>query len=370
MSILSIFILLGAIQGILLSIALFFSKSHKQRACFLGFFLLILAYNGMETFGASMNLGDSALVFWVDVFSPMYFFFGLGASLYLYVYSFTVQINLSFRSIWKYYLPMLIQLFLRITLLFFAFFFASMREAIIALDSIHFEFTQFSNVLVFWIYFYFAFKKYQQFTKQENNISTEEKTLISKWLRAFLFVLFLTTIFWTINILASFFVADLNIYFYYPIEIVLVLFIYWIGFASFHHTKIIYTIPQKTAPAFLENISQTKIENCINSLRNAMESEKLFLDPELNVSKLAKHLQINQKMLSAVLNQHLGKGFNEFVNEYRVAEVKKKLLSKESQHLTISGLAFESGFNSQATFQRVFKELTNLTPKEFVAKEK
>ena len=101
-----------------------------------------------------------------------------------------------------------------------------------------------------------------------------------------------------------------------------------------------------------------------------MEGEKLFLDPELNVGKLAKHLQINQKMLSAVLNQHLGKGFNEFVNEYRVAEVKKKLLSKENQHLTILGLALKAGFNSQATFQRVFKELTSLTPKEFVAREK
>ena len=363
-------ILLGAVQGLLLSIALFTSKNYTQRARFLSFFLFILAYNGIETFGASMNLGDSVLVFWVDVFSPMYFFFGLGASLYLYVYSFTVQENLSFKNIWKYYLPMLIQLFLRIVLLFFASFPASMRDAIIALDGIHFELTQFSNVLIFWIYFYFAFKKYQQFTKQENNISVEEKALINKWLRVFLFVLFLTTIFWTINILASFFVADLNIYFYYPIEIILVLFIYWIGFASFHRTKIIYTTPQKTIPTVLENTSQTEIENCIHSLKNAMESEKLFLDTELNVSKLAKHLQVSQKMLSAVLNQHLGKGFNEFVNEYRVAEVKKKLLSKENHHLTISGLAFESGFNSQATFQRVFKELTNLTPKEFVARGK
>lgn len=368
-NILDTFILLGAVQGLLLSATLWFSKSHQQRAYFLSIFLLILAYNGLETFGASVGTSNATLIFWVDVFSPMYFFFGLGASLYLYVSSFIKVEPISFKRIWKYYLPMFVQVFLRIALLFFAFFFQQMRDAIIALDSIHFEGTKLFNVIVFWIYFYFSFKKYQQFTKEESSLSPEEKQLISKWLRTFLLALFLTTVFWTANVLASFFVAEVNIYFYYPIEIILVLFIYWVGFASFHRTKIIYAIPQKTASTFLENIDQAAIEKCISLLQKAMESEKLFLDPELNVGKLAKHLQVSQKMLSAVLNQHLGKGFNEFVNEYRIKEVKEKLLSKDYEHFTITGIAFEAGFNSQATFQRVFKELTNFTPKEFLASE-
>ena len=34
-------------------------------------------------------------------------------------------------------------------------------------------------------------------------------------------------------------------------------------------------------------------------------------------------------------------------------------------HLTITGIAFESGFNSQATFQRTFRQMTGQSPREY-----
>lgn len=61
---------------------------------------------------------------------------------------------------------------------------------------------------------------------------------------------------------------------------------------------------------------------------------------------------IAQKVISAVLNQQLNKSFSEFVNEYRITEVKKRLLEPQRDNLTIVGLAYECGFNSQSTFQR------------------
>jgi AraC-like DNA-binding protein len=61
------------------------------------------------------------------------------------------------------------------------------------------------------------------------------------------------------------------------------------------------------------------------------------------------------------------KNFNEFVNQYRLAAVKKKLLESGNEHLTITGIAFECGFNSQATFQRVFKQTTGVSPTQFLA---
>ena len=96
-----------------------------------------------------------------------------------------------------------------------------------------------------------------------------------------------------------------------------------------------------------------------------MEEELLFLNPSLKLNDIVKHIGKPQKIVSAVLNQHIGKTFNEYINEYRIETFKSRLLSENSEHLTITGIAFECGFNSQATFQRTFKVLTQLSPKEF-----
>ena len=66
-----------------------------------------------------------------------------------------------------------------------------------------------------------------------------------------------------------------------------------------------------------------------------------------------------------MLNQHLQKSFNEFVNYYRVEAIKTKLQDEAANNLTIAGVAMECGFNSQATFQRTFKDLTGMSPSEF-----
>lgn len=61
----------------------------------------------------------------------------------------------------------------------------------------------------------------------------------------------------------------------------------------------------------------------------------------------------------------MGKSFNEFVNEYRVNAFKQEAMQPKMSHLTIAGIAFECGFNSQATFQRTFKQITGMSPSEF-----
>jgi AraC-like DNA-binding protein len=96
-----------------------------------------------------------------------------------------------------------------------------------------------------------------------------------------------------------------------------------------------------------------------------MESDALYLKPELSLNLLAQYTGIPSKTISAVLNQHLNTSFNEFVNEYRVRAFKQKLCTDAVKHLTIAGIAAECGFSSQATFQRSFKQLTGLSPSEF-----
>lgn len=103
-------------------------------------------------------------------------------------------------------------------------------------------------------------------------------------------------------------------------------------------------------------------------LEIAMLQEKLYRNPELTLSELAAHLGTNPSFLSKIINRIFEKNFNDFVNQYRVMEVKAQLSNPEFAHLTIMSLAYDAGFNSKATFNRAFKKFTGDSPKTYQIK--
>lgn len=96
-----------------------------------------------------------------------------------------------------------------------------------------------------------------------------------------------------------------------------------------------------------------------------MDNENPWLDPDLTLSNLAEQLGLNAAQLSYLVNTGFEQNFNDFVNTYRVEEVKRKLALPDFQHLSLLGIAFESGFNSKATFNRAFKKLTGHAPSQY-----
>lgn len=113
-------------------------------------------------------------------------------------------------------------------------------------------------------------------------------------------------------------------------------------------------------------IPDTVIGEAVPLLMKAMEQDQLYLNPELNLALVAQHTGLPTKTISAVLNQHLQKSFNEFVNEYRVAAFKQKIAESRQEQYTIMSLALESGFNSLPTFQRAFRNNTGMSPREYM----
>ena len=97
----------------------------------------------------------------------------------------------------------------------------------------------------------------------------------------------------------------------------------------------------------------------------ALETEHLYHDPELTLDALARHVGLSPNAVSQTINAGLRQSFPDLVNGYRLAEVKQRLLSADARRLTVLALALEAGFNSKTTFNRVFKEKTGLTPKEY-----
>lgn len=99
-----------------------------------------------------------------------------------------------------------------------------------------------------------------------------------------------------------------------------------------------------------------------------MVVEKLYRNPELTLSDLASYLGTNPSLLSKIINRSFDKNFNDFVNQYRVLEVKEQLSNPELAHLTIMSLAYDAGFNSKATFNRAFKKFTGDNPRKYQIK--
>jgi len=100
-------------------------------------------------------------------------------------------------------------------------------------------------------------------------------------------------------------------------------------------------------------------------LLEVMEREKPFLDPEITLPKLAERLSIPLAHLSRVINERLGNNFYEFINHYRVQDAQRRLALPESKQQKLIAVALDCGFNSVATFNREFKELTGRTPSEY-----
>ncbi len=104
-------------------------------------------------------------------------------------------------------------------------------------------------------------------------------------------------------------------------------------------------------------------------LSHLMTTERLFLQPELSLNELAKHLKTNSSLLSAAINQVVQQNFNDYINNLRVEEFIKNLSKEENQSFTLLSIAYESGFNSKATFNRAFKKSKGCTPRQYVNKQ-
>lgn len=150
---------------------------------------------------------------------------------------------------------------------------------------------------------------------------------------------------------------------WYPLYLPLVAIIYYLGVKGYF-----VTYQRENGKKGGVAIPEERIGELMLVLRRAMEEERLWLHADLNLGRLAEHCGAAPKLLSAVLNQHMHTTFNEFVNGYRVDAVKERMRRPDSRELTIAGLAYECGFNSLPTFQRSFKALTGMSPKEYMVK--
>ncbi len=97
-------------------------------------------------------------------------------------------------------------------------------------------------------------------------------------------------------------------------------------------------------------------------IKDLMALDKLYQEPAFSRADLARELNVSENVLSRVINCAFEKSFRKLLNDHRVDEA--QLLLRDSD-LQVTQIAFDVGFNSLASFNRVFKDTSGVAPTEY-----
>ena len=151
----------------------------------------------------------------------------------------------------------------------------------------------------------------------------------------------------------------------FPAQVLLTAIVAWLGFQAIAQTGVKFP---KMPVQFQEEATNSEkggTKDWIKegkALRQAVTEHQWFLEPRLTIGDLAGRMHTNESYLSRTLNQGLEMNFNRFINLLRIDHAKEMMLQGNLNLLEISEA---SGFNSKATFNRVFRDLTGATPSQF-----
>ena len=147
-------------------------------------------------------------------------------------------------------------------------------------------------------------------------------------------------------------------------------FSYWFIFHGLYRFKLSnerYEIRQllKTPKAPVLQPHEDKTHSCLSALEDLMVREKIHLNPGLSRDEVAEKLGISGGYLSQLLNSKGQRSFSDYINSYRVEEVKKMMQNPDFERYSLLSIGLEAGFNSKSTFYTSFKKETGMTPSEY-----
>ena len=149
-------------------------------------------------------------------------------------------------------------------------------------------------------------------------------------------------------------------FFYYPFFIGEAILLYVFGITGILKQNIRILRPRKVLSAD----DHKQLRSLADQLKRAMEEEQMYHNPELTLSILAGQLQVKPYLITKTLNDYLQTSFTDFVNGYRVEEVKRLVKDPSNDKYTLLSIAHQAGFNSKSSFNRAVKKHLGISPNE------
>lgn len=220
------------------------------------------------------------------------------------------------------------------------------------------------NVAFLW----FAIRHYRKYRAWTDENFSDTGKIKFDWLKNFLYLFTFVFVLGAVFDFTNSFIFKLSYIQYFYFELILALVTYYLAIAGYLRSRTIeldFTASKahESAAERKTLLADRELENLKTKLQNLMEKDKLYREPNLTLTDLARQTGVNSAVLSYAVNNGFGKNFNDFVNEFRIAEVREKLRSADDS--TLLAVAFDCGFNSKATFNRAFRKFMGVSPKEF-----
>ena len=205
---------------------------------------------------------------------------------------------------------------------------------------------------------------YQQFVQAE--VSNKEGVDIS-WVRFFLMIFLLINLFFMFSLFAAIHLQN-GSWLQKTTALIFSLSIFALGYKGILQKELFQredSIPSGSSTEPAPGTTNKPDQHLVDRLLLYMTEKKPYLDAELTLSSLAKDMNISRSQLSLIINVGTGDNFYDFINKYRVEEVKKLMVDPQVKNYNLLGIALEAGFKSKSTFNLIFKRFTGLTPGEY-----
>jgi AraC-like DNA-binding protein len=366
-------ILLGIVQGFIMTGLLFFSKKQRYANRLLAALILLISLASFNLYGNYQNwFGSNLLRFLADLI-PLVVVMPFGPLIYFYVQS---SLNPAFKVSKKnrlHFLPVIIDFVPSLTAVVFiiGLVFHIFNNNPRAWGNFIDTYNVYADIPRWFSMTFYVGLSAKYISQAKTKPGGDGLQANFKWLQQLLRILFVFQCIWLLflvpYIIPKYSDKLIDAVDWYPLYIPMAVIVYWLGIKGYVVSHISPSV-KKAIPLQLILTPQV-IEKVVEALNRVMQEDKLYLNPGLNLDLVAQQTNLPSKTISSVLNQHMHKSFNEFVNGYRVEAFKQKVLQPHLNNFTIAGIASECGFNSQATFQRTFKQATGMSPSEFRKQE-
>lgn len=379
-------LLLGFLQGMIFA-GLFWWRSRREERLsdrFMAFFLLLCCLHiaqYMLGFAGWYDAHDwhSTFMFYF----PFHHYLWFGPVLYFYFRSLTNQsFRLEPRQVWHFVPGMVYAgVFVICALLDLViwqgiegrelpFFYQTKGLLGVFLQSDAWRLPDLLGLVSFYLYLMMAVRLYNRYKRYIADHFSATEDIRFAWLRNVLYTLICgLTVVWLFILLDRF--LDMSYVQYWFSHFAVALMIYPVSIAAYVNTHRLSPglsfrpeMPEEN-PADILADPVPELNQWKTRLLEHMQEERPYLHPELTLNQLAQQLQLSPSVLSRTINQGLGQNFNDFINAYRVREMERRLSAGDQEQYTLMSLAFESGFNSKATFNRAFRKFTGTAPSDY-----
>ncbi|MDC8004552.1 helix-turn-helix transcriptional regulator [Aureisphaera galaxeae] len=346
--------LLAVFNGLIFSLLILDKKENKVANRFLALLIVSMCFSFTPYVLENMVWYKYRWLVWL----PLSLSYWIGPSFYFYVKALTQEFKFQKKHLW-YFSPIILN-FVHSTYHFF-------YQEGNPFPYFH-KFTELLESLAIIIIFIFTLLSYRLLVryaaKLYNQYSNVEKITLS-WLKNLAVVVMSAfAMVAAYLIISGSFLGKKNLDYWNTYKficiVVYILMLQWLVIKGYKQAP--------TAPLFINVSNEPEIKetsSVIVQLQKIIVEKHLYRNPELTLADLSKSVGLSERTISAAINNELNKNFYRFINEYRVEEVKAKLRDPKFDHMKILSIALDSGFNSKASFNRIFKSYVGQTPLQF-----